>query len=114
MNWTAICDIEDILPNTGVGALVHDRQVAIFRLDDNTLFAIDNFDPNSGANVLSRGLVGDLDGEIVVASPIYKQHFRLRDGVCLEDETKSVLAHPVRLTNNTIEIDLQPLVEVAA
>ena len=30
------------------------------------------------ANVLSRGLVGDLQGERVVASPIYKHHFSLR------------------------------------
>ena len=41
------------------------------------VYALDNFDPHSGANVLSRGIVGDLSGELVVASPVYKHHFSL-------------------------------------
>ncbi|WP_110630155.1 nitrite reductase (NAD(P)H) small subunit family protein [Salinicola salarius] len=52
------------------------------------LYAVDNRDPFSGANVIGRGIVGDLEGELVVASPIYKQHFRLTDGQCLEDATR--------------------------
>src|SRR4051812_2182075 len=68
-----VCRLEDIVPNCGVCALVDGEQVAIFRLDDDRVFAIGNGDPFSGANVLSRGLVGDLKGELVVASPIYKQ-----------------------------------------
>ena len=44
-----------------------------------------NLDPFSRANVLSRGIVGDLKGELVVASPVYKQHFSLRTGQCVED-----------------------------
>ncbi len=40
------------------------------------MYALDNFDPaSSRANVLSRGLTGDLQNERVVASPIYKNHF---------------------------------------
>ena len=44
------------------------------------MYAIGNYDPASDANVLARGIVGDIGGEIVVASPIYKQHFSLRHG----------------------------------
>ena len=66
-----ICAVEDILPHTGEGALIGDKQFAIFRMSDNTLFAIDNYDPFSKANVLSRGLIGDLQGQRVVASPVY-------------------------------------------
>ncbi len=106
MSWTTICHLNDIVPHTGVGALVAGRQLAVFRLDDEAVFAIDNFDPNSGANVLSRGIVGCLDGQICVASPIYKQHFRLSDGLCLEDAGKSVQAHAVRIQDGMIEIQL--------
>ena len=88
--WTRICKLDDIVPNTGVCALVGDRQVAIFRLHDDRVFAIGNRDPFSRANVLSRGIVGDLKGELVVASPVYKQHFSLVTGRCIEDETVSV------------------------
>jgi NAD(P)H-dependent nitrite reductase small subunit len=80
-----VCDLDDILDGAGVCALVDEEQVAIFRVGDE-LFALENLDPFSGANVLARGLVGDLKGEFVVASPVYKQHFALRTGRCVEDE----------------------------
>jgi len=80
-----ICALDDIVANTGVAALVAGEQVAVFRLDDDRVYAVGNRDPFSGTNVISRGIVGDLNGEVVVASPVYKQHFSLRSGVCLED-----------------------------
>ena len=85
-----VCRLDDIVPNSGVCALVEGEQVAVFRLDDDRVFALGNRDPFSGANVLSRGIVGDLKGELVVASPVYKQHFSLLTGCCVEDETVSV------------------------
>lgn len=107
MNWTPICTLDDIVPNTGVGALVNGHQIAVFRLDNNQVFALDNFDPHSQANVLSRGIIGDIGGELVVASPIYKQHFRLIDGVCLEDSAKSVRAYSVSVQNGEISVDVK-------
>ena len=114
MNWTKICPLQDIVPNTGVGALIDGHQVAVFRLSDDTVYAIDNFDPHSQANVLSRGIVGDLDGQVVVASPIYKQHFNLQTGECLEDAQASVSAHSIRLCDGCIEVALSPAVSYAA
>jgi nitrite reductase (NADH) small subunit len=79
-----VCRLDDIVPDTGVCALVAGEQVAVFRIQGK-IFAIGNRDPFSGANVLSRGIIGDLGGEVVVASPVYKQHFSLLTGRCLED-----------------------------
>ena len=84
-----ICRLDDIVPDTGVCALVGGEQVAVFRIDQE-IYAIGNRDPFSGANVLSRGIVGDINGELVVASPVYKQHFSLRTGRCIEDASVSV------------------------
>lgn len=100
--WVAVCQLDDIVPNTGVCALVGEHQVAVFRLDDDSVYAIDNHDPYSRANVLSRGIVGDLKGELVVASPVYKQHFSLTSGKCLEDPDVSVPVYPVRLDGPTV------------
>jgi nitrite reductase (NADH) small subunit len=100
--WVAVCQLDDIVPNTGVCALVGERQVAVFRLDDDRVYAIDNHDPYSRANVLSRGIVGDLKGELVVASPVYKQHFSLTSGKCLEDPGVCVRVYPVRLDGPTV------------
>ena len=85
-----VCRLDDIVPNTGVCALVDGSQVAVFRLDDDSVHAIGNLDPFSRANVLSRGIVGDLNGELVVASPVYKQHFSLLTGCCVEDASVTV------------------------
>jgi nitrite reductase (NADH) small subunit len=97
--WNAVCALDQIVPDTGVCALVEGRQVAVFRVgaESPRLFAIDNYDPNAHASVLSRGLVGSLGERIVVASPIYKQHFDLQTGECLEAPHHSVASYPVRV-----------------
>lgn len=100
-HWQRVCGIEDVLPDTGVCARVAGRQIALFRVADQ-LYAIDNRDPFSGANVLSRGIVGDLRGELVVASPLYKQHFSLRSGRCIEAPERSVRAYPVRVLDGAV------------
>jgi NAD(P)H-dependent nitrite reductase large subunit/NAD(P)H-dependent nitrite reductase small subunit len=105
MSWQAVCALDDVLPNTGVCVWAHGRQVAVFRLaGESLLFAIDNFDPGSNANVLSRGIVGDLKGELVVASPVYKQHYSLTTGRCLENPDLAVATHRVRVRDGHIEI----------
>ncbi|MGJ8687596.1 MAG: nitrite reductase small subunit NirD, partial [Spongiibacteraceae bacterium] len=76
MSWNTVCHIDDILPNTGVAALLNDTQVAIFSVDGQ-LYAIGNKDPFSEANVLARGIVCSIGEQLTVASPIYKQHFSL-------------------------------------
>lgn len=99
--WTPVCTLEDILPQAGVCALVNGRQVAVFRIDDG-VFAMDNIDPASGVSVLSRGIVGDVKGERVVASPLYKHHYSLATGRCLEDPGMSVDIHPVRVLDGRV------------
>ena len=103
-SWRAVCTVDDILPNTGICALINDRHVAVFHVktDIEQLFAIDNYDPNAGASVLSRGLVGSLGERIVVASPIYKHHFDLKSGECLESPENSVSAYRVRIENRQV------------
>lgn len=97
LRWTPVCAAADILPDTGVCALVDGVHVAIFRVGrEQALYAIDNVDPKAGASVLSRGLVGSLGERIVVASPLYKNHFDLRSGECIEAPEHSVRAHAVR------------------
>ena len=105
-DWQTICPLADIPPNSGRCALVGKQQVAIFRValaEGEALFAIDNHDPFSGANVLSRGIVGNLDERIVVASPLYKQHFCLRTGECLEDNIQ-LRTWAVRLQGDNVQL----------
>ena len=105
--WQDVCARADLVEGSGVCALVAGRQVAIFYLptENPPVYAIDNFDPLGGANVLYRGIVGDIDGELVVASPLYKEHYALASGRCLEQPV-FVQAWPARLTGDRVE--LQP------
>jgi nitrite reductase (NADH) small subunit len=90
--------IDDILPATGVCALLGNEQVAIFRpRHDEQVFAISNIDPFFEASVLSRGLIAEHQGELWVASPLKKQRFRLSDGLCMEDESHSVKHYDARV-----------------
>ncbi len=104
--WKKLCSKSDLIPNSGVAALYNGTQVALFYIPgyEGEVFAIGNNDPFSGANVLARGLIGDLQGEPMVASPLYKQHFSLNSGECMEDEEVSVPVWPVRLEGDHVEI----------
>jgi assimilatory nitrate reductase catalytic subunit len=99
-----VCHVDEILNNAGVCALVEGEQVAVFRIDDS-VYAVGNRDPFSEANVLSRGIVGDLKGELVVASPVYKQHFSLRTGRCLEDATVRIPVYAARVEQGFVEVE---------
>src|SRR6185369_8979231 len=100
-----VCPLEDIVPNAGVAALVDGEQVAVFRLDDNSVHAVGNQDPFSHANVLSRGIVGDLKGELVVASPVYKQHFSLLTGRCVEDASARIPVYAARVEEGWVVVE---------
>lgn len=105
--WNAVCPLTDILPATGVCALVKGEQIAIFRpRNDDQLYAISNIDPFADASVLSRGIIAEHQAELWVASPLKKQHFRLSDGYCMEDEARSVAAYPVRVNAGQVEVCL--------
>jgi nitrite reductase (NADH) small subunit len=105
--WRDVCSADDLQPDSGVCVLVESQQVAVFFLmREQTVYAIHNYDPIGKANVLSRGMIGDIKGEPVVASPLYKQHFSLKTGICLEDESIVVPPYPVRIQNGRVEIQV--------
>jgi len=109
MSWSSLCPLDEVIPDTGVCALLHGRQIAIFRCGDS-VFALDNLDPASDANVLSRGIVGDVKGERVVASPLYKHHYSLSTGRCIEDSAHSVNVYPARVMDGRIWVNATPQV----
>lgn len=103
--WVTVCKREDLIPGTGLCALLNGEQVALFRVAKNDdVYAVSNFDPFGEANVLSRGLTGSIGDQIVVASPLYKQHFNLKTGQCLEDGNVSLKTYAVRIEGDDIQL----------
>ena len=101
--WQDVCRMSDLTPERGAAALVGGHPVALFRLDDDDVVAIDDVDPFWGVPVLSRGLVGFLGGRDTVASPLLKQRFDLRTGVCIDDPAVAVPTGPVRILDGRVE-----------
>lgn len=107
--WQTVCSREDLVTNSGVVVWLDGAQVALFYLPDaqeSQLYAVDNRDPQSGVNVIGRGLVGSIKGDLVIASPLYKQHFRLRDGSCLEYPEQRLRVWPVRFDGQHVQLGL--------
>lgn len=103
--WNTVCQLSDILPETGVCALVEGEQVAIFRpYADEQIYAVSNIDPFFEASVLSRGLIAEHHNELWITSPLKKQHFRLSDGYCMEDESYSIAHYAARVENGVVQI----------
>jgi nitrite reductase (NADH) small subunit len=102
--WAAVCRLDDLLPERGVAALFGDLQVAVSRLHDDTVHAIGNRDPISGACVLSRGIVGTRRGTPVVVSPMHKQAYDLRTGACLDAIGVAVPVYAARIRDGIVEV----------
>jgi nitrite reductase (NADH) small subunit len=107
--WVAVCRLDELVPERGVAALVHGTQIAVFRLVDDSVWAVQQLDPFSDACVMSRGIVGSRAGAPTVASPMYKQVFDLRDGTCLDPMGKKavdLIPYAVHVTDGVVHLAL--------
>ena len=104
LSQTVVCRYDALLPERGVAALVGEVQIALFRTHDGRVFAVGNHDPFSGANVMSRGIVGSRGDVPTVASPMFKQVFDLRTGECLDDPSVSLPVYQVEVVDEMVRI----------
>jgi nitrite reductase (NADH) small subunit len=102
-SWVEVCALDDLIMDRGVCALVGTRQVAVFRVSpDDKLYALSNFDPFSGAFVISRGIVGSKGDTPKVTSPVFKQAFDLTTGRCFDDPSVELMTFPVRAVDGRV------------
>jgi len=103
--WQTICHKDDLVTHAGVCALLkNEQQIALFKINDDEVYAISNWDPAGNANVLYRGIIGDNKGDFFVASPLYKQRFLLNSGKCLDDETLAVNNYDTRIYEEQVQV----------
>jgi len=100
--WVAVCTVDRLWVDRGAAALVDGEQVALFRLADDTIWAVGHRDPFTGANVIARGLVGSRGDVPTVASPLHKQVFDLRTGRCLDDPDVTLGHWDVRVVDDVV------------
>ncbi|MFT2090764.1 nitrite reductase small subunit NirD [Paraglaciecola sp. 2405UD69-4] len=108
-NWTTVCSDTDLVDNSGVCALVNNKQIAIYKFktgNQEQIFASSNWCPFGKANVLYRGLLGSVQDKKVIISPLYKQRFCLETGECLDDDKVTLAVYPVRIEQNQVQLQL--------
>ncbi|KDM89842.1 nitrite reductase small subunit NirD [Photobacterium galatheae] len=107
MNWLKVCHLDDLIANSGMGAWVDGTQLALFYVPalQPGVYALDNWDPIGQAFVMARGILGDINGELSVASPLYKQHFSLKTGQCLEQPEVRIRVWPVKVEHGEVWVN---------
>jgi nitrite reductase (NADH) small subunit len=65
---------------------------------------VDNYCPVSGANIIARGIGGNVAGKPVVASPLHKKQFSREDGRCLELAEHRLTAWAVRCNGGAVQV----------
>lgn len=103
--FVKVCSTDDLVKNSGVAALVDNVQVALFYINDE-VYALNNYDPIGKANIMSRGMIGDLKGDLMVASPLQKQHYNLKTGVCMDVEGVSIPIYETKIEDNQVFVKL--------
>ncbi len=108
-SWRTICNTSDLVKDSGISALLEseDEQIAIFHIpnSEEKIYAVSNYDPIGKANVLYRGLVGCIGDEPVVSSPLYKQHYSLKTGQCLQED-KTIAVYDIRIEDEQVQLYL--------
>lgn len=93
--FVKICALSDLISDAGIPALFNGTAIALFYVNE-VVYALSNHDPIGQANVMSRGMVGSIKGTLVVASPLYKEHYSLSTGQCLEKPEYALTVYSVK------------------
>jgi nitrite reductase (NADH) small subunit len=105
--WFRAAAITEFPQDGGAAVLYHGRQFAVFHFTDRAeWYATQNLCPHKMEMALSRGLIGDSDGEPKVSCPFHKKNFSLETGKCMNDDNYQIDVYPVKLSNGFVYIGI--------
>jgi len=106
-NWLKVGNRADFPDNGGLCFKHEDLQIAVFNFTSrNEWYACQNLCPHKMQMILSRGMVGSLNGEPKVACPFHKKSFSLKTGECLNGDDCSIVTFPVKEVAGAIYVEL--------
>lgn len=95
--------LDSIPAGEGRAFRLPDRVVAVFRLRDGALFAVDNACPHQGGP-LAEGVAGGCS----VVCPLHSHRFDLQTGACLNAPELRVRTYPVRESDGCLYLACDP------
>ncbi len=100
-DWIEIGTLDDI-PRLGARVVqTQGGDIAVFRTEDDRVFAIDDKCPHKGGP-LSQGIVHGAK----VACPLHNWSINLEDGVAVAPDEGRVKTYPVRVEDGTLRLRL--------
>ncbi|MEV7648390.1 nitrite reductase small subunit NirD [Arthrobacter sp. NPDC089319] len=113
--WHRICSMSDLECGWGEAAWVAGRQIAIVKVSDEAVYAVDQQCPATGAFVMARGIVGNRGSAATIASPLHKEVYLLETGECPADPDLYLSTYPVRIEDGVVLVELDDAqIEAAA
>jgi nitrite reductase (NADH) small subunit len=106
--WQRACALDDLEPSWGEAVLAGSRQIALFLISPEEIYAVDHIDPDTGAAVIARGIVGSRGDRATVASPLHKQVYDLGTGECFGTPELALATYRTRVVGGSIEIEVFP------
>jgi nitrite reductase (NADH) small subunit len=105
--WVRACRTTDLEPSWGEAALIRMRQIALFLLGPGEVYAVAHEDPDGGAPVMARGIVGSRGDRPTIASPLHKQVYDLGTGECFTDPSLLLRTFRTRIVGGYIEVEVE-------
>ncbi len=103
--WFRVGYVFDFPENGGACIKYKDKQIAVYNFTRKSKwYACQNLCPHKMEMVLSRGMIGDLDGIPKVACPMHKKTFSLEDGNNLNGDNFKIAVYPVKIEDENVYI----------
>jgi nitrite reductase (NADH) small subunit len=103
--WFLAARESDFPENGGACVRWRGQQIAVFNFSRRgEWYACQNLCPHRMQMVLSRGMIGSMEGEPKVACPFHKKSFSLRTGECLAGDEQPIRTYPVRVEDGYVYI----------
>lgn len=105
--WHKAAKTEEIPENGGACIKFQEEQIAVFYFKKREeWYATQNMCPHKMQMAISRGMIGDKNGEPKVACPFHKKNFSLKTGKCLSDDECSIKTYPVKIEEGHVYIGI--------
>ncbi|MEP3837615.1 MAG: nitrite reductase small subunit NirD [Algibacter sp.] len=103
--WFKAANINDFPKDGGACVKYKDLQIAVFNFNRlKTWYACQNLSPYKEEMVLSRGMIGDHNGEPMVACPLHKKTYSLETGENLNGDLEPIALYPIKIEGENVYI----------
>lgn len=103
--WFKAATVSKFPKNGGACIKYKDKQIAVFNFTrEGSWYACQNLCPHKMEMVLSRGMIGEDQGEPKVACPLHKNAFSLKSGKHLNGDLCSIATYPIKIEDGFVYI----------